>query len=448
VTETGSTVVVRALAEPPAEQYVVRSELMVRLLGLARRVAPSSAAVLITGETGVGKEFIARFLHDNSLRAAKPYVAVNCAALPEHLVESELFGYAKGAFSGADTAKPGLFELTEGGTLFLDEIGELETKIQVKLLRVLDGAPYYRLGGSTKIAPNVRIIAATNQLLEEAVRSGKFRRDVYHRLCQFQLRVPALRERREDIMPLVEHFLRQEQLPLNLSPDTIGILQRYPWPGNVRELRNVVLQAGAKAENNEILPGDLPASLLSAMTEREAPEAVPADMQSIERKAILDALARTGGHQGRAAQILGISRRTLCRKLKEYRAQQADEPGEALGVLSPEQQIAYRTNIELPVRLQTTEGSEMELQSVNLSTSGICVSGIRPGVRVSGAVRMCLRMPDGAAVERSGRVVWTDLGGRAGIQFLDAPRVQQDVLAVWLRGQQAAEGWASSTPRG
>src|SRR6202049_3751477 len=189
---------------------VVRSKAMETLLALVERGAPTNATVLITGETGSGKELIARAVHHYSLRHSKPWVDVNCAALPEHLMESELFGYEKGAFSGADSTKPGLFELANTGTLFLDEIGELDRKMQVKLLRVLDGAPYYRLGGTRKVSVDVRIIAATNQDLEEMVRNGRFRNDLFHRLGQIAITVPPLRERREDIVPIAEYFLQQQ----------------------------------------------------------------------------------------------------------------------------------------------------------------------------------------------------------------------------------------------
>src|SRR3989440_404109 len=188
---------------------VVRSEIMRKLMAMVERVAQQDAAVLIVGETGSGKEMVAKAIHQHSLRCGKPFVDVNCAAFPEHLVESELFGYEKGAFSGADVTKPGLFEMSDQGTLLLDEIGELDGKVQAKLLRVLDGVAYYRLGGSRKVTVNVRVIAATNRNLEQEVQGGKFRRDLYHRLTQFQLQVPPLRERREDISALAEYFLLQ-----------------------------------------------------------------------------------------------------------------------------------------------------------------------------------------------------------------------------------------------
>src|SRR6266436_4529326 len=217
---------------------VVKSKAMLELLSLCERVARTSAAVLITGETGSGKEVIARAIHHFSLRQSKPWVDVNCAALPEHLMESELFGHERGAFSGADSAKQGLFELANTGTLFLDEIGELDPKMQVKLLRVLDGTPYYRLGGVRKISVDVRIVSATNLNLEEAVRTGKFRSDLYHRLSQIHLKVPPLRERPEDIEALAELFLQQHDPRYYFSPEAIDALRREFWSGNVRELRN------------------------------------------------------------------------------------------------------------------------------------------------------------------------------------------------------------------
>src|SRR5882672_10858914 len=215
---------------------VVKSKAMLEVLSLCERVAKTNVAVLITGETGSGKEVIARAVHHYSLRHSKPWVDINCAALPEHLMESELFGHEKGAFSGADSAKQGLFELASSGTLFLDEIGELDQKMQVKLLRVLDGTPYYRLGGVRKIQVDARVVSATNQDLEEAVRAGRFRSDLYHRLTQVQLRVPPLRERPEDVVALAGLFLDQHDPRLRFSPDGIEALLGYAWPGNVREL--------------------------------------------------------------------------------------------------------------------------------------------------------------------------------------------------------------------
>jgi len=297
-------------------EAVMVSEPMRSLMTAVERVARAQASVLITGESGSGKELIARALHHYSLRSHKPWVDLSCAALPEHLLESELFGYEKGAFSGADSTKPGLFEMAHTGTIFLDEIGELDPRMQVKLLRVLDAVAYYRLGGVKKVSVDVRVVAATNQDLEAAVRAGRFRGDLYHRLAQFTLRVPPLRHRVEDIAPLARHFLAQHDPALQFSPAVMALLEAQPWPGNIRELRNVVTKAAVMAQGHEILADDL--------TLAESPEAVTHldnanNLEALEKRAILDALAATDGHQQNAAARLGISRRTLTRKLKLYR---------------------------------------------------------------------------------------------------------------------------------
>jgi DNA-binding NtrC family response regulator len=295
---------------------VIASPSMRSLLALTERVARSSAAVLITGESGAGKEVIARALHQFSARAARPWVDVSCGAIPEPLVESELFGYERGAFSGATAPKPGLFELAHTGTLFLDEVGELDPRMQAKLLRVLDGAPYYRLGGTRKIQVDVRIVAATNLDLEKAVAEGRFRSDLFHRLSQVVLRVPPLRERVDDIAPLARHFLAGYGAEPKLTREALGMLERYWWPGNVRELRNVLTRAALLADGAPIGPEHLGLPV--------EPRGVPAPvvlhrLDWLEKEAILRALRSTGGHRERAAALLGISRRTLSRKLKLYR---------------------------------------------------------------------------------------------------------------------------------
>jgi transcriptional regulator with PAS, ATPase and Fis domain len=294
---------------------------MRQLLELAERIAQTNAAVLITGESGCGKELIARAVHHYSLRCAKPWVDVSCAALPEHLVESELFGYEKGAFSGADSAKPGLFELAHQGTLFLDEVGELEPRMQVKLLRVLDGVAYYRLGGVRKVSVDVRVVAATNQDLERMVRTGEFRSDLYHRLGQICLRVPPLRERSDDIIPLAEHFLKQSNPRSFFAGEVLQSMRRYAWPGNVRELRNVVTKAAVLARDLEIRTDDMMLGQVNVQREYEPNGAAPStspNLDGMEKNTILKVLAQTNGHQQRAAELLGISRRTLSRKLKLY----------------------------------------------------------------------------------------------------------------------------------
>jgi DNA-binding NtrC family response regulator len=294
---------------------IVASRTMRAVMELIERVARTSATVLVTGETGSGKEIVARAIHHYSLRTNRPWVDFSCAALPEHLVESELFGHEKGAFSGAETAKAGLFELAHTGTLFLDEIGELELRMQVKLLRVLDGVPYYRVGGQKKVAVDTRIVAATNQNLEAAVKRRQFRSDLFYRLNQCQIRVPPLRERRDDIVPIAEYFLHQHAAQATFSGEAKAALERYHWPGNVRELRNVVTGAVVDARNYEITLADLP-PLEPAPPLRDSAEST---LDEVEREAILAALHQTSGHHQRAADLLGISRRTLTRKLKLYR---------------------------------------------------------------------------------------------------------------------------------
>ncbi|HLJ16622.1 MAG TPA: sigma-54 dependent transcriptional regulator [Bryobacteraceae bacterium] len=295
---------------------VIASDAMRELMRMVERVAITNASVLIQGESGSGKELVARAIHHCSLRCSKPWVDVSCAALPEHLIESELFGYEKGAFSGADSVKPGLFELAHQGTLFLDEIGELEPKMQVKLLRVLDGVPYYRLGGVRKTTVNVRVVAATNRNLQEAVGTGRFRNDLFHRLSQISLQVPPLRERGGDIVPIARYFLEQQNARARFSNGAMEALRRHAWPGNIRELRNVVLKAAILSDSDEICEENLPAEFRAAP---HPPRAEPAtSIDGMERRMIFDVLAQTGGHQQKAAAVLGISRRTLSRKLKLY----------------------------------------------------------------------------------------------------------------------------------
>lgn len=299
---------------------IVHSPALQRLMALAERVAKTNASVLITGETGSGKEIIARAIHHFSLRCNKPWIDVNCGALPEHLVESELFGYEKGAFSGADAQKAGFFELADGGTLFLDEIGELEPRTQVKLLRVLDGTPYYRVGGQKKVSVDVRVITATSRKLEEQCARGLFRNDLLHRLNQIHLHVPPLRERQEDIVPLANFFLHSVYPHLNFSEEAKFTLENYSWSGNVRELRNVVLTAAVFATSEIITAHELPAHIQQCRPKLSAPtECVP--LNKVEKDLILEALKDTSGHQQKAARILGISRRTLSRKLRSYSLQ-------------------------------------------------------------------------------------------------------------------------------
>jgi len=315
------------------------------LYSKVERIARSNVAVLICGESGSGKELVARAIHHYSNRSAKAWVDLNCAALPEHLVESELFGYERGAFSGADVGKPGLFEMANGGTIFLDEIGDLDLRLQTKLLRVLDGVAYFRLGGTKKVESDVRIVAATNRDLEELVRTGKFRQDLYHRLAQLCVTVPPLRERIEDIGPIADLFLGQHGDGRSFTVDAMQAMEAYSWPGNVRELRNVVMQCALLANEDEICTLDLPEAIQDTYANRPNAESDlkrlyaavneglseiedgtglqrslqnGAMLQDMEKRLILQVLQRTAGHQERAALLLGISRRTLSRKLKQY----------------------------------------------------------------------------------------------------------------------------------
>ena len=297
-------------------EVVFASERICSLLRQAEQVAATNAAVLITGESGTGKEVIARAIHHHSARRSNSWVDINCTALPENLVESELFGHERGAFSGADSTKAGLFEMAHGGTLFLDEIGDLDPRAQVKLLRILDGAPYYRLGGVKKVQVDVRLVTATNQDLKGAAEHGRFRSDLYHRLSQVRLFVPPLRERREDIFPLAMHFIETQRPGLRISHEAVQALEAYPWPGNVRELRNVMIGASVFAQGAEITAKDLPEELNQ---DTYASSLVNLSLLGeAERDAIAQVLEQTGGHQQRAAHTLGISRRTLQRRIKSY----------------------------------------------------------------------------------------------------------------------------------
>mgnify|MGYP003879131875 CR=1 FL=1 len=302
-------------------QIIGKSKPMRELFALLENVAETDSTVLIYGESGTGKELVARALHYNGPRREGPFVAVNCAALPEALLESELFGYERGAFTGATRSKPGRFELADGGTLFLDEVGEMGLAVQAKLLRVLDQKEFERLGGTKTIRVDVRIIAATNRDLEADVASGRFRRDLFYRLNVVSIHLPPLRERREDIPLLVEHFVRKfgEKMGRkvrSVSPEAMRLLMDYDWPGNVRELENAIEHAFVMMRGDTILPEDLPETI----RERKA-SVVPGGrglLEDGERQALLAALEQAGWNRGEAARILGISRTTLWRKMRKH----------------------------------------------------------------------------------------------------------------------------------
>ncbi len=303
---------------------VARSEAMLQVLERVRRVAQSDVAVLITGETGAGKEIVARAVHHFSLRSSKTWVDVNCGALPESLIESELFGHERGAFSGAERDRPGLFEMANEGTLYLDEIAELDPRMQVRLLRVLDGAAFYRIGGRKKVHVNVRLVAATNRDLELEVRERRFRSDVLHRICQVHIHVPPLRERRADIVPLARFFLEQQKLDAALSPAAEELLQASDWPGNARQLRNTVVQAALLNDGRVIRPEQLTLTETAEELGLLQTTGTLPPLENLEKKAILQTLHHTDGNQTRAAALLGISRRTLLRRLKDYEVEEQD----------------------------------------------------------------------------------------------------------------------------
>jgi two-component system, NtrC family, response regulator AtoC len=304
-------------AQFPAD-IVAESCAMKQVLQLAAQVAPQTTTVLVTGESGTGKEVVARFIHRRSSRSEGPFVAVNCAALAETLLESELFGHEKGAFTGAVQARRGRFELAHGGTLFLDEVGEMSANLQAKLLRVLQEQQFEKVGGTRTITVDVRIIAATNKELVRALADKSFREDLYYRLSVFPISIPPLRERREDILPLAEFLVRKISMRMgrhfaSLSSEAQKIIYNYAWPGNVRELQNALERSLIVARSDTIQPEDLALDL-----DQKASEAHPATLAEIEKTAILEALAHSAGDRRITAQRLGISLRTLQYRLKEY----------------------------------------------------------------------------------------------------------------------------------
>jgi transcriptional regulator with GAF, ATPase, and Fis domain len=425
---------------------VVRSAVMQQLMAMVERVARHEAAVLIIGETGSGKELVARTIHEHSLRCSKAFVDVNCAALPEHLVESELFGYEKGAFSGADATKPGLFELADHGTIFLDEIGELDIKVQAKLLRVLDGVPYYRLGGSRKVSVSVRVIAATNRNLEQEVATGRFRSDLYHRLTQFQLNVPPLRDRAEDIDALADHFLKKHCPTAHFSEDALQALRQYPWPGNVRELKNVIFKTtlNAKPGRHEFRSRDLPA-IICGVPEPAVNQALTGNLDDMERRMIFQALEQAGGNQSKAAEQLGISSRTLRRKLQKYRTMGMEGAGGiSLGAIGAQQQRYFRVSIEVPVLIRDPEGESVSATCVNVSSGGIAVKSLAT-LKLGSTFEVSLPLPGiSSPLEAKARLAWTSPGGLAGLSFVELHPALERELQQWLLDKARQEGWTGS----
>jgi len=326
-------------AEPARRQIVAESQPMRDVMNFVRRVATSEAgSILIEGENGTGKDLIAKSLHYQSLRQSEPFLAINCAAIPETLLESELFGYEKGAFTDARAQKRGLFELADKGTLFLDEIGEIPFALQAKLLRVLEDQNFRRLGGLADIHIDVRLVAATNKNLREAVREGAFRQDLYYRLNVIQLVVPPLRERTDDILPLARFFIEHYNTKFKrqiegISPDAVRLLLGHDWPGNVRELRNAIERAMILEDTGLIRPWSLPIAVRGddwepskfAVASVSADSMVPEDgakdgmsLADQERRLVVQALENSGGNQTQAARLLRITRDTLRYKMKKF----------------------------------------------------------------------------------------------------------------------------------
>lgn len=321
------------------DSIIGRSDKMENVFRLLERVAPARSTVLITGESGTGKEVMAKTIHEASPRADKSFVVVNCSNIPSELLESELFGHTKGAFTGAVAAKKGLFEVADGGSIFLDEIGDLRPEIQVRLLRVIQEREFTPLGETSTVQVDVRIIAATNIDLKEAVKNGTFREDLYYRLSVVPVELPPLRERREDILPLAQHFIRKYNdengrvISENLSPEVLSLLENYYYPGNVRELENIIERAVVIAPTDEITveclrPEVRDPELANQMIRNSAGTSADIDIsrgvnfydavKNFEIDLIQRALDQTGGHQSRAARLLGLNATTLNSKIKSY----------------------------------------------------------------------------------------------------------------------------------
>ncbi len=306
------------------DSIIGASEKITGLLDTAGRVAASDASVLITGESGTGKELLAKGIHYNSPRAEGPFVAVNCAAIPENLIESELFGHVKGAFTGAVKDREGKFELADGGTLFLDEVGDLRIELQAKILRALQERQVDRVGGTRPVSVDVRVIAATNKDIERAVKEGSFREDLYYRLSVIMLQMPPLRERRDDIPLLTDHFLKKFNpgADVQVTPEARALLAAYGWPGNVRELENVIQRASVLRRGGKITAQDLPDKLSH---EKLSVEQIVLNLpdkgislENLEKNLIIKALEKHKGNQTRAAEYLGITRPTLIYRMEKY----------------------------------------------------------------------------------------------------------------------------------
>jgi len=302
------------------KDIITNSPRMHEVLSLIRKVLNVPTRIFIYGESGTGKELIARAIHYNSVRQDKPFIPINCAAFPETLLESELFGYVKGSFTGAVTDRAGFLEAADGGTLFLDEINSMSSNLQLKLLRFLQDQTFYKVGATASVQVDVRVIAATNQIIEEKIRDGSFREDLYYRLNVIKIDLPPLRDRKEDIPLLVRYFIQKFDKKLDkkvrsISENTLLILMKYAWPGNVRELENVVERAVIMAEGKDLLPGDLPPQIASSLQQES-----DWTLERFEKDHISTVLSITKGELKKTAQLLGINQSTLWRKLKKFNA--------------------------------------------------------------------------------------------------------------------------------
>ena len=314
--------------KPAKKKIITQDSELEKIVGLAKSIAPSNATALILGESGTGKELLAFYIHQNSGRSGGSYVAVNCAALPENLAESELFGHEKGAFTGAETKKPGKFELANHGTILLDEISEMPMALQAKLLRAIQEKEIDRVGGSKPVAIDARIIATSNIDLKEAVKKGKFREDLFYRLNVIPLTIPPLRERKGDISLITEYFLKRYSLANNkkmtrIAEETVTLLMKYDWKGNVRELENTIERAVLLGDGEILLPKHLFLDEPENDGEKQIPVSVGLSVKEMERELIFQTLKEVRGNRTHAAKILGISIRTLRNRLREYKENQS-----------------------------------------------------------------------------------------------------------------------------